>query len=552
MSNFRSRRILIVDDQVDMVSIMKSLLRRLGFTELLGTTDSTEAIELFENFQPDLVILDWHMPKVKGDSIIRQLRRLIPRDIYLPILVLTGCPKPETRNEALMAGASDLLEKPFETSVGYMRIMNLLQIRELQRTVREENNALEAKVIERTRDLEQRSAELRAALEQLRQSQEILLQQERLRAFGEMAGGIVHDFNNSLMLITGYSEVLLQNETMFNNPETVRAFLQIMHGAGLDATRVIARLREFYQQPTRLDDLVPIDLNNLVEEAVQITAPKWRDEAQAKGREIILSLDLAKLPEVRGHAKELRGALAYLILNSVEAMPNGGALRIRSGADGKMVELGVSDTGRGMTEETLRRCREPFFTTKEQRGVGLGLSAAFGILQRHGATLEIESAPDQGTTCRMRFAIDRETPRSLERSAFSPRRILLVDDEPVLRNLIGMYLEAEKHYPTVVAGGREALGALEENEFDLVISDMAMPGMSGAHLLSEVKSRWPRTATMLLSGFDLLNTSDIPRHWDAVLEKPVTRQQLSEAVAGIFSCGPACASEPAGPEPAPA
>lgn len=542
MSSSRSSRILIVDDQVEMVSMMKSLLRRLGFNEVRGTTDPEEVMEHFESFEPDLVILDWHMPAINGDTVIRHLRRAIPRDVYLPILVLTGCPSPETRKEALLAGASDLLEKPFELTVGYMRIMNLLQIRELHRTVREKNEALESKVAERTRDLESKSAELQAALAKLQVSQEHQLRQERLRAFGEMAGGIVHDFNNSLMLVTGYSEVLLQNEAMFDDPVRVRSFLEIMNAAGRDATKVIARLREFYQSPTKLDDLIPVDLNNLVEEAVKVTAPKWRDEARAHGREIILSLDLARLPEARGHAEELGCVLAYLIFNAVEAMPQGGALRIRSGGNEEGAELQITDTGCGMTEEIRERCLEPFFTTKDQRGVGLGLSAAFGILQRHGATLEIDSAPNQGTTCRIRFPIPKTTSPVAEISPVTGRRILVVDDEPVLGELVRMYLEADSHFPIAAVGGKEALGLMEETEFDLVISDMAMPGMSGAQLLAEIKNRRPGIATMLLSGFEVAETPDAPPIWDAVLEKPVSRRQLSEAVAGVFASGLAAAS----------
>jgi len=531
-----------VDDQLEMLSMMKSLLRRLGFNEVQGTTDPEEVMNHFERFDPDLVILDWHMPTINGDTVIRHLKRVIPRDVYLPILVLTGCPSPETRKEALLAGASDLLEKPFELAVGYMRIMNLLQIRELHRTVRLENEALESKVADRTRALEAKSAELQAALEKLQQSQEQLLRQERLRAFGEMAGGIVHDFNNSLMLVTGYSEVLLQNETMLKDTVKVRTFLEIMHAAGRDATKVIARLREFYQSPTKLDDLIPVDLNNLVEEAVLVTAPKWREEARARGREVLLSLDLARLPEVRGHAEELGCVLAYLIFKAVEAMPSGGALRIRTGGNEDGAELEVTDTGCGMTEEIRERCLEPFFTTKDQRGVGLGLSAAFGILQRHGATLEIESAPNQGTTCRIRFPVTKEAPPVAEVSPVSGRRILVVDDEPVLCELVRMYLEADSHFPISAVGGQEALALMEKSEFDLVISDMAMPGMSGAQLLAEIKSRRPGVATMLLSGFDVPGTPDAPQVWDAVLEKPVSRRQLSEAVAGVFAGGMAVAS----------
>ena len=233
-------RLLIVDDCVANISLMRNILNRLGFSQIETVTDSRETCARVEAFQPDLIILDLNMPLLDGFAVMQQLKKVIPRDTFLPVLVLTADATRETKRKALAAGATDLVTKPFNSSEVFLRIRNLLQTRFLHLQLQAHNQTLEMKVEERTREL--------------REMQQKVVAQERLRAFGEMAGGIVHDFNNALMSVIGYSEILLNDDDMLRDFDQARAFLQIMNTAGQDASQVISRLRDFYR-PRELTDI---------------------------------------------------------------------------------------------------------------------------------------------------------------------------------------------------------------------------------------------------------------------------------------------------------
>ena len=236
----KQARILIVDDEVANTCLLQSLLNRTGFTNQTSVTDSRQALEQIIQLQPDVVLLDLNMPHVSGFDVMQQLRGTIPPDNYLPVLVLTADINPKTKRRALAAGATDFLHKPFDTAEVLMRIRNLIRTRLLHLELQNHNALLEQKVSERT-------SELSSALTELKQTQQQIVQQERLRAFGEMAGGIVHDFNNSLMSIIGYSDLLLQDPETLNDRETTLDYLKILNTAGRDAAQVVSRLRDFYR-----------------------------------------------------------------------------------------------------------------------------------------------------------------------------------------------------------------------------------------------------------------------------------------------------------------
>jgi len=223
----QAARLLIVDNNVANSCLLSNILNRLGFRIIKSTTDSRETFALVESFQPDLILLDLNTPHLDGVAVMQRLTRTIPRDNFLPVLVLTSETSAETVSKALAAGASDYQARPFNTSELYMRVRNLLQIRFLHRQLQDQNETLEMKVAERTRELHE--------------TQQQIIAQERLRAFGEMAGGIVHDFNNALMSVIGYSELLLQDQNLLEDLPTARRFLTIMNTAGQDASHVISR-----------------------------------------------------------------------------------------------------------------------------------------------------------------------------------------------------------------------------------------------------------------------------------------------------------------------
>ncbi len=519
-------RLLIVDDCVANISLLRNILNRLGFTQIDTITDSRETFARVDAFRPDLIMLDLNMPHFDGFAVMQQLNKLISRDTFLPVLVLTADATGETKRKALSAGATDLVTKPFNSSELFMRIRNLLQIRFLHLQLHGQNQTLECKVAERTLEL--------------REMQQQVVAQERLRAFGEMAGGIVHDFNNALMSVIGYSEMLLNDDDMLRDFNTARGFLKIMNTAGHDASHVISRLRDFYRPRELSDVFARVDLNEIIEQAVPLTQPKWKGQALADGRIITVELDLAKLPAISGDAAELREVATNLIFNAVDAMPAGGTITLRSGTEDGQAMLEVCDTGSGMSEEVRSRCLEPFFSTKGENGTGLGLSMVFGIIKRHEGSVEIESELGKGTTFRIRLpAMNAEHSAEDDEACKMQRslRVLVVDDEAVTRGVLESYLTADGHRVVTAVDAEEAIGCYAGADFDLLIADHAMPGMNGVQLAAAVREKRAGHPVILVTGFAAgsMGNDEAPAGVDLIMRKPVARRELRRALLSVMA-----------------
>jgi signal transduction histidine kinase len=538
-------RLLIVDDCVANISLLRNILNRLGFTQIDTITDPRETLHHVTEFRPDLIILDLNMPHLDGFAVMRQLAGVIPRDTFLPVLVLTADVTGETKRKALAGGASDLVTKPFNSAEVFMRIRNLLQIRFLYLELQGQNATLETKVMERTREL--------------REMQQKIVAQERLRAFGEMAGGIVHDFNNALMSVIGYSDILLTDDEMLADFQLAREFLQIMNTAGRDASQLIGRLRDFYRPREMTDVFTRVDLNEIIEQAVALTQPKWKGQALAEGRTIHIELDLAKLPPISANPAELREAATNLIFNAIDAMPTGGTLTLRSSAEEGQAVFEVSDNGVGMSDEVRRCCLEPFFSTKGEKGTGLGLSMVFGIIKRHEGSVEIESVLGKSTTFRIRLPETKETRDLPDDEAGKMERslhVLVVDDEQVTRGVLASYLTADGHSVVTAVNAEEALRCFNDAKFDLLITDHAMPGQNGVQLAAAVREMRAGHPIILLTGFAPggMGENEHPAGVDLVMRKPVPRRDLRRALVSVMgplaSSSASSHSNPAVPLPA--
>ncbi len=522
ISKLQPAKILVVDDEPSNVRLLERILDLFGGLHYRSTTDPREAIPLFAEFQPDLVLTDLHMPHLSGYELMEQLRQLIPEDSFLPIVVLTADITADTRRRSLAAGASDFITKPLDATEVQLRIRNLLENRFL-------NLRLEDQVRQRTEALEQ-------ALTQLRTTQEQIVKQERLRALGVMAGGIAHDFNNSLTMMLGYGELLLPWFAE-NAPESKeRQYIQHIVAAAQDATHVVARLRNF-SRPAETGDLrTPVNLSHICQQAVDFTAPRWRGRAQAAGVTIEVKTDCHEVPNVLGSAPELRETLTNLIFNAVDAMPAGGNITIRTRALPDKVRVDVTDTGTGMTEMEKIRCLEPFFTTKGEKGTGLGLSVVYGIIQRHEGTIEIESHRGAGTTFTILLPITSVQHLSGEKAVESTTqrqlRVLVADDQEMICELLAEHLTADGHEVFRAEDGIKALECLKEQPVDLVITDQSMPGMSGEQVGRAVKQLYPGTPVILLTGFgqELQESGQLPDGVDMIVAKPVSAANLRRAV----------------------
>ena len=397
------------------------------------------------------------------------------------------------------------------------------------------------RVIEREqaqRELHDANDRLTVALVDLQQAQEKIVQQERLRAVGQMASGIAHDFNNALHPIVGYAELLREEPGIEHVPDALRYLQNILTSAN-DAASVVGRLRDFYRKREEEEVLVPIDLRAILEQVSELTRPRWYNEALASGIRIAVVTDLQPMPPVMGHEAELREAFMNLVLNAVDAMPSGGTITLRARADADRVLVDVCDTGTGMTEDVRRQCLEPFFTTKGNRGSGLGLGMVYGIVHRHDGTLNITSTPGRGTTMSLGFPIAKGSPVRVTAPAANARtatrHILVVDDKPDARELLCEMLEADGHTVETVENGLEGVTRMHHTAFDLVITDRSMPSMSGDELARIVKESPRPIPVMMITGFGVLMKSagERPFGVDVVLPKPVTRAALREALAAV-------------------
>lgn len=385
-------------------------------------------------------------------------------------------------------------------------------------------------------ELRESNRELEKALDELKATQQQVIQQERLSAIGQMASGIAHDFNNTLTPILGFAELLLQNDKLLDNKVETRRCLEMLRTSAKDAASVVSRLREFYR-PAETDEEFPVvDLAKIVQQAVSLTEPKWRNQTQAKGLTVEVTAEVKASPFVAGEESSLREVLTNLIFNAVDAMPEGGRISLETSIEGDDAIVRVRDTGTGMTESVRQRCLEPFFSTKGERGTGLGLSMVYGIVERHRGKLEIESAAGQGTTFIIRLprAEISEAPAAAPPGprSRSSLNVLVVDDEPRILEVVSAYLRFDGHSVSTAASGREALEKFRRNQFDLVVLDRVMPEMSGDQTARFIKQLKQETPVIMLTGFGALIevTGSQPAAVDVVVSKPVTLDALRQTI----------------------
>lgn len=398
---------------------------------------------------------------------------------------------------------------------------------------------------------------LHQAYDDLRQSQETVVQQERLRALGQMASGVAHDINNAISPIALYTESLLEREPTLS--ERARSYLTTIQTAIHDVARTVSRMREFYRPQEGHAALMKIELDRIIRGVLELTQARWRDLPQERGAVIELQTDFVRPPlAILGAENEIRDALTNLIFNAADAMADGGTLTVRTKtvmrqtkgaaeaeAPAEMACLEVSDTGAGMDAETRRRCLEPFFTTKGERGTGMGLAMVYGMAQRHRAELEIDSAPGEGTTVRVVFpaapGAEEETVKQLALGLpVRPMRILIVDDDPLIIESLRETLRGDAHRVTAVEGGQAGIDAFEAarangEAFELVITDLGMPYVDGRRMAAAVKAASPNTPVILLTGWGqrLIAENQVPPHVDRVLNKPPRLKELRAALAEL-------------------
>jgi PAS domain S-box-containing protein len=364
-----------------------------------------------------------------------------------------------------------------------------------------------------------------------RRMEEQLLQSEKLRALGEMASGVAHDFNNALTAILGNAQLLLYTAKDEDSKVTLRAIEKVAK----DSAHTVRRLQDFTRKKAH-QEFFRLDVNSIIRDTVEITKPKWKDEVQGRGFQIEMVSHFAEIPLVAGNASELREVMTNLIFNAIEAMPEGGKIEVRTYLREGKVCIQVADTGVGMAEEVRKKVFEPFFTTRPFTHTGLGLSMSYGIIKRFGGEIEVESKVRQGATFTITLPVGREGRDESLMSSLTRRakeaRILVIDDEESVRSVLSRILSQVNHQVTVAKDGGEGLQLFKEKEFDIVLTDLGMPDMSGWDVCKAIKKLRARIPVGMITGWgmELDQTKKEESGLDFVIPKPFDFHQILRVV----------------------
>jgi PAS domain S-box-containing protein len=359
---------------------------------------------------------------------------------------------------------------------------------------------------------------------------------DKLRALGQLASGVAHDFNNSLAAILGRAQLLrrqTQDEALVRNVEIIQT-------AAEDAAATVRRIQTFARK-SPAKEFEMLDVVSLLNDAIEITRTRWENEARLRGLDYQVVLEADSGQHTFGSASELREVFVNLIVNAVDAMPKGGRLSIGCLREGPRLRLLFADTGTGMPEDVRQKIFDPFFTTKGAQGTGLGLSVSYSIIERHEGLISVASEVGGGT----RFTIDlpaaspqlvadEATVEDVEVPSLS---ILVIDDEPSVRETLAEMLEIMGHRVLLADGGQNALQTLAGNDCDLVFTDLAMPEMDGWETSREIRKRWPEMNVVLVTGY---GTGTVPPPGEdglvnGIIGKPFDFSQISQTITSLLA-----------------
>lgn len=365
-----------------------------------------------------------------------------------------------------------------------------------------DNAAISIEKAECHQEHEKQAKDLKRTVDELVSAQNQLIDSQKMRALGDLASGMTHDFNNVLAIVAGRAELSL---TRAQDEKIKKSLTQILKAVS-EGQKTVRRIQEFYR--TRSEgSWVEIDVDKLVQEVVEVTRAKWEDEAQVKGVKIEVETDLGGVKPVSGNPSEIFEALTNLMLNAIEAMAQGGKITLETKTEGDSVVVSVKDTGVGMTQEVKSRIFDPFFTTKTTRNAGLGLSMVHGVVSRHKGKIEAETKEGFGTTFTIRFPVSKEPKKEELKEtkpapSLNPANLLLIDDNKEVRDIVSEMLTSKGHKVTEAENGVQGLELFDEKEkFDLVFVNLSLPELSGWEVIQRIKQKDPESKVALLTGW---------------------------------------------------
>ena len=514
-------RVLYIEDQKSQRDYVASLLTERSL-EVDAFDNAEDALKAFLKNHYHLVITDIVLGgDVSGVLLINKIRRMEGVKGDTPILAITAFDDNSRRISLYHMGITDYITKPIIRQELLARVKNLIK----------NQKALEREIDFR-RHLDSEEAQRRSM---------------KLEALGKLTGGIAHDYNNLLGIIMGYTELLKDEASKL--PELMN-YIEQIEKATDNGVKLTSKLLAFTRKNAAVSQTV--NINDLLEETKPIL-----EKLLTEGISLNLRPD-EDLWQVNLDSSDFENALINLCLNAKHAMENSGVLTIMTANTklgesaaikhglpaGEYVRVSIKDTGCGMEKEVVDKIFDPFFTTRGEEGTGLGLSQVYGFMQREHGTVRVESKPGKGTLFSLYFPresgdsaeVEANQSEDITAPSQQPQNILVVDDEEVLTELTAEILKTGGHHVMTAYRASDALKILSENEVDIVISDVIMPGMNGFELAEKIKVNWPDVKVILVSGYNeqLESGEKVNDYYDVHLEKPVSSIQLFHSINNVL------------------
>lgn len=536
-----SFRLLLVDDSVDDAEGVVRNLNRAGLEPSVRQVwEWKDLLHALDSESWEFILCDHRLPTFDSSDVLKLLREKGLAEV--PFILISGEIDVKTAVSKMHEGACDFLFKD-----DLSRLAPAIHREREKAQIREEKRQAE-------QQLRESNHKLRLTLNSLASVQEQLIASERFRALGQMASGIAHDFNNSLAKILGIAELI---ECTEDPGGKLLAQLKVIVE---DAAAVVRRLVDFYRD-NPVKEAVPVEISSLLQDVKDFTRPRWQNAPGSGSALIEVAVKHSAHTQALADASQLREMLTNLVFNACDALEQGGLIELISRDAGEFVEIEVKDNGCGMTEEVLKRCLEPLFTTKGERGTGMGLAIASGLAESFGGSLRVESRLGTGTSVILSFRkaevphADADKVKASVAKVDAPTdpkdkalKIMVVDDEQIITDLLSQLLTFNGHEVQAFYDPVDALKAIPGGGFDVVISDRSMPEIKGDDLALEVRRQAPQAKFIMMTGFGdiMVLNSEMPEGVDLILTKPVTRKSIEQALQDLVSGGTAAASSSRG------
>ncbi len=374
--------------------------------------------------------------------------------------------------------------------------------------------------------------DVKEAYKRLKESQSKLVQTEKMKALGIASAGIAHQFNNILSAIIARAQLLSQRT---EDPE-IRRNLEIIEKAALGGAEIVRRLLGFSKVEEK-GELEIVEITRPIEDAIQFTEVKWKNEAEAMGKKIEIKSEFGKGLFVKGLYAEIREAIVNIILNSVDSIEKNGYIYVRSSSTGKWVLIEIKDNGRGIPSSELDKVFDPFFTTKGVSGTGLGLTFVYGVIKKHKGRIKIESEEGKGTNVKVYLPKAKGIMKrivEIKEKEKMPMKVLVIEDEEYVIDLIGEILKVNGHKVSLARSGGEGLSKFEKEDFDIVMTDLGMPGISGWEVAEKIRAVNKNVKIGFITGWNIKEERERLEKLriDFVITKPFKIEDIISAISG--------------------